>query len=320
MGRARLITKSVMSGPQRQRLWWLSGRKVALLAGVVVLLALPACSTLFVRHARHERAHLGDELYRQTLGEGSKTIVFVPGLMGSTAFWESGVRPELSAQYRLVLIDLLGFGRSPWPDSDYTLEDQLAALRRTLVKEDATRDIVLAAHSLGTVVAAHYAERYPGEVKQLFLFGTPIYENERDAAARIGEMSSLASLLMRSPLAARVVCMLHNAIMPLGPVLAPHLRPELPSEVASDGALHFWPSLHGSVTHVILDKPIQEPLRMIGPRTIIILGDEDGISDASLVNRVASRTGARLIRTHGDHSSYWHTYADVLLENLVPKE
>lgn len=307
----------------RVRRWsaWISGWRLFLLSMVFLLLSLQACSSLSVRHARSERAYLGAELYRESLGDQGDFIVFLPGLMGSTAFWRSGDTGRLTtAGHRLLFVDLLGFGRSPWPRSQYNLDDHIGALRRTMEEEGATRHVTLVGHSFGAIVAAHYAAQFPDEVHQLILFGPPIYESRKDAGGRIGAMSPLAALLMRSPLAARAVCALHNAFMPLASSLAPRIRPELPSGIARDGALHFWPSLYGSVSHVILDEPIQGPLRTVGKRTVLVLGDEDGISDAALVAGIASETGASMVHTKGDHSSYWRTYPDVLLQFLDAPE
>jgi pimeloyl-ACP methyl ester carboxylesterase len=237
--------------------------------------------------------------------------------MGSTAYWQSGEARELAAGRRLIFVDLLGFGRSPWPDSRYTIEDQVSALRRTLVKRGANRKITLVAHSFGTIVATHYAARFPDDVDQIFLFGVPLYRSSEEARARVKAMSPMAGLIVRSPMVARGVCAFHNAVMPLASRIAPRLRPDLPHAVAHDGALHFWPSLFGSVNTVITE-PIQTALKQVGPKATIILGERDRISDIEFVESVTRVSGAHLVRTANDHSNYWHTFPDILLRQLPP--
>jgi pimeloyl-ACP methyl ester carboxylesterase len=59
----------------------------------------------------------------------------------------------------------------------------MGALRRTLAAAGATRRVMLFAHSLGTLLAACYAERYPEEVDRLLLLGAPV--DEEDARRRL---------------------------------------------------------------------------------------------------------------------------------------
>src|SRR5215208_2424016 len=59
-------------------------------------------------------------LYTQTRGAAhAETIVFLPGFAGSHTVWNSDFH-ALSAQYRLIFIDTLGFGRSPKPAIEYS--------------------------------------------------------------------------------------------------------------------------------------------------------------------------------------------------------
>ena len=54
------------------------------------------------------------QLYTEFHGGGHETLVFIAGLGGTTRYWA----PRLSSiddHYRIVLVDLLGFGRSPKP-------------------------------------------------------------------------------------------------------------------------------------------------------------------------------------------------------------
>src|SRR5437588_589817 len=131
-----------------------------LTALAVGALAVHAAAILDMNRERRARRYLGDRLYSEVRGSGDP-IVFLPGMEGSTRFWNRDL-DSLSASHRLIFVDELGFGQSPWPeDSQYTLDDQLGALHRTLLALDATHDVTIVAHSFGTVLAAWYAARYP---------------------------------------------------------------------------------------------------------------------------------------------------------------
>jgi pimeloyl-ACP methyl ester carboxylesterase len=64
-------------------------------------------------------------------GTRGPTLVFLPGVGGTTRYWDSGVAP-LASDSRLLLVDPLGFGRSPKPRTTYSVERHVAELRRVL--------------------------------------------------------------------------------------------------------------------------------------------------------------------------------------------
>ena len=256
-----------------------------------------------VSRMRAERLYLGDLLYTETLG-GGDPVVFLAGLPATTRFWRGAFDP-LAATHRLLLVDNLGFGRSPLPDIEYTLDDHLGALRRTLESRGATRRVTFVAHSFGTLLAAHYAARYPEEVERLFLLGTPVYDGEREARERIREMSSMAGVFTLNPILAREACKLHEAT--LSPALAlavPLFMPDTPPEVAREGLLHTWQSFDGTLRNVVLAKPIAVPLRSLGPRVTFVHGRDDRITSLATVQALAEAIGARVLVTGDDHLSY----------------
>jgi pimeloyl-ACP methyl ester carboxylesterase len=252
------------------------------------------------------------QLHAEIESAGDRTIVFLPGLLGSTSYWKAAKLEQWGQGARLIYLDELGFGRSPWPEIDYTLDDHLGAIRRTLEAHGATSRVSIAGHSFGTILAAHYADRYPNEVEALYLFGTPAYAGEADARSHVGAMSGLAGLLVKSRPLARVVCAVHNGLMPLSFRLAPYMRKDVPREVASDGALHFWPSLVGSVYNVILTKPIEVPLRSYRGEVTFIHTPDDEVTEIARIRSLADEIGATLIESSGTHASYWRTAEETL--------
>jgi pimeloyl-ACP methyl ester carboxylesterase len=256
-----------------------------------------------VRRLRAARAYLGDRLYTEVRGQGDP-VVFLAGLPATTRFWQGAFDP-LAKTHRLIFVDSLGFGRSPLPNVDYTLEDHLGALRRTLVAEGATRRVTFVAHSFGTLLAAYYAARYPDEVEHLFLLGTPVFDGERDAREHIREMSAMSGLFTLNPVLAREACKLHEAT--LSPALArivPLFMPDTPPEVAREGLLHTWKAFNGTLRNVVLKKPIAVPLARIRTKVTFVHGEADPITPLARVQALAAATGARVLVTADDHLSY----------------
>lgn len=275
--------------------------------GVLSLCAAAAVvevvAAIRVRRLRAERAHLGDRLYTEIRGKGPP-VVFLAGLPATTHFWQ-GSFDSLGQTQRLIFVDTLGFGRSPLPDVEYTLEDHLSALRRTLVAEGATRRVTFVAHSFGTLLAAYYAARYPDEVERLWLLGTPVFADEQEARAHISEMSSMGGIFTLNPILAREACKLHEAtVSPALARIVPLFLPDTPPEIAREGLLHTWQSFDGTLRNIVLTKPIATPLAHIGSKVTFVHGRADHITPVARVRALAAETGARVIETDDDHVSY----------------
>lgn len=288
-------------------------------AMATLALSLLACSTIHVHRARAERRYLGDMLYVQRSGTGPP-VVFLAGLMGPTRYWKAAHFETIAGQHSLLFIDELGFGLSPWPGGDYTLQDHLSALRRTLVREGATSHVIFVAHSFGTILAANYAAEYPGEVDHLYLLGTPVFRNEKEARKQMAGMSFVASLFSRNRGLAWGACMLLDAMNPLARALAPRIGKGAPAEVAQDATLHFWGSLDGSVRNVILSKPIEQPLASIGRKVTFVHGERDRVTSLSRIQDVARRFGAALIVVPGGHGDYVGPGTNAVIQRLATQD
>ena len=297
------------------------GRLAAAAAGAllgVTLLSL-GCSAYYVQRAQAERLPLGDLLFVDSAGDpGAAPTVFLPGMTGTTTYWrEAGALDLAGGARRVLLVDELGFGRSPWPDGAYTLDDHLAAIERTLKAHGADRRLTLVGHSFGAMLAAEYGARHPAAVDQVILFGTPIYRSQSEARKRIGEMSMLAGLTAQNSTLARLVCILHTSALPLTARLAPLMRRDLPRAVAADGALHFWPSVRGSVENVVLRHPVEPAIAALGSRVTLVHGRRDAITPLARVREVAAAAGATLVVTDDDHTSYWRGAGELLRSQLA---
>ncbi|HVS30681.1 MAG TPA: alpha/beta hydrolase [Thermoanaerobaculia bacterium] len=255
-----------------------------------------------IKRERARRSYLGDQLFVVEKGRGDP-VVFIAGLQGSTRYWGTAFDP-LQQDHRLLYVDAYGFGRSPWPLTEPTLEDHMAWLRRTLAARNATSNVTIVAHSFGTILAAHYGARYPDEVGRLVLLGTPLFRGEEDARGRIRDMSQLAALFSLNPILARETCLIMGAFRPLIRSLAPRVSDSVPDAVAEDAVLHDWPSINGAIRNVLLTKPAGKPLEAAGSKAILIYGSRDTVTPLERIREVVGRTGASLILMDGDHHSY----------------
>lgn len=108
---------------------------------------------------------------RSDRGSGS-TVVLLHGFPGNGADWEP-VAHRLSEHYRVVVVDLLGFGSSARPThfDDVWVSSQTAALAGTLDRLG-IGSVALAGHDMGGPVALTFLREFPHRVTHLALLAT----------------------------------------------------------------------------------------------------------------------------------------------------
>lgn len=107
-------------------------------------------------------------------------VVLLHGLGLSGAVWEKLVI-LLGKNVRTICPDLLGFGDSPRPDwSNYTVNDHARAIVATLKKRGVKKPVTIVGHSMGCLIAAHIAAKYPQWVSHLVLYAPPLFVDEPD--------------------------------------------------------------------------------------------------------------------------------------------
>lgn len=103
------------------------------------------------------------------------TVVLIHGIASSSVTFQN-VLPLIEGAHRCIAIDLLGFGGSPMPDdAEYTVEEHVAALERTIRSLRLKGAFTLVGHSMGSMIAARYAARHPRVVGRVVLVSPPIY-------------------------------------------------------------------------------------------------------------------------------------------------
>lgn len=109
----------------------------------------------------------GARLASLEMGSG-RTTVFVHGLaFGSMALWYMTGVTALSDARRIVLYDQRGHGNSSAVTAGFDLDTQASDLDtvvRSYVGDDETIDLV--GHSMGGLIAMHYAMRWPEKVRR----------------------------------------------------------------------------------------------------------------------------------------------------------
>ncbi len=107
------------------------------------------------------------------------TVVFLHGIASESSTWKTTFK-QLSkdkdlSRVRFIALDLLGFGKSLQPDwLDYNYADYDSALGLTLNKLHIRTPVILVGHSMGCLIAAHYAKNHSKRISEMVLISPPI--------------------------------------------------------------------------------------------------------------------------------------------------
>ncbi|HEX6926024.1 MAG TPA: alpha/beta fold hydrolase [Longimicrobiaceae bacterium] len=109
----------------------------------------------------------GYDIHSLEAGSAGDPLVLLHGLSGSGRWWERNIN-GLATRHRVLIPDLVGYGRSPLAGRVPTLDamaDLLASWLDVLEIEQAD----VAGHSMGGQVAIHFAVRHPQRLHRLVL-------------------------------------------------------------------------------------------------------------------------------------------------------
>src|SRR3990167_3120361 len=107
-------------------------------------------------------------------GTGQRTLVLLHGLGNNHESWTHVLEAINKDNCRVIVPDLLGFGDSPKPEILYSPEDHANAVI-DLLDAMGVRDVILAGHSMGCIVAIQVSKMRPDIAKHLVLLGAPLY-------------------------------------------------------------------------------------------------------------------------------------------------
>ena len=164
-------------------------RRRAFLTGAAAV-AAAAGGLRFLGEPRRE-----GPLFVRRAGDGGPSLFCLHGLFASSAFWLR-IADNLAGRFRLVMPDLVGFGQSPQPDADYTVDFHLRWLEPVLA--EATRWTVVG-HSMGCMLAAELGRTRPDIVDRVVLFNAPVYASAESRARIFGDGAWSASSAASSP-------------------------------------------------------------------------------------------------------------------------
>lgn len=128
-----------------------------------------------------------------------QTIVLIHGFVSSQSYWKRLIPYLQKAGYKVVTIDLLGFGSSrDIPTNHYTYEAHLDHIEKCLKDANVQAPFILAGHSMGALLSARYATKHPQFIRKLVLLHPPIYSSGKQARHTLYSSGKLYKFLLTS--------------------------------------------------------------------------------------------------------------------------
>ena len=137
--------------------------------------------------------------YKDFKGDGP-VIVLLHGFLSSSKYWTK-LQPQLTKDgFRVVTIDLLGFGRAPKPrHSEYDYGAHMAHIDAALRQLNLIdQPITLIGHSMGALLASKYASEHQRRIASLILLHPPLYADMVEAKATLRDTGRFYRFLLDS--------------------------------------------------------------------------------------------------------------------------
>jgi pimeloyl-ACP methyl ester carboxylesterase len=201
--------------------------------------------------------------------EGSgEPVILIHGLGGTTNVWGPQLY-ALTPKFKVIRYDLEGSGRSP-AASALSIESWVDDLDALMCAE-AIAKARLVAHSLGTLIAQHFAARHPDRVDRLVLLGVnraPTDERrqalrERAAKVRAGGLEAIVDSVMAGG-------------------LSPHARKNPPVEAfARELVLRQSPEGYARSCEAVAAAQAADISRISCP-VLLLAGEDDTVSPVTV--------------------------------------
>lgn len=183
---------------------------------------------------------------------GTPALVFLHGWRSEAAVWAPTMK-ELEKSYQCVSLDLPGFGKSPAPNTKWTLDDYCTTIAEFINKLNLT-SVILIGHSFGGRIAIKLSKTQPKLITKLVLVDSA---GIRDKKIHKNALQTLAKII--KPL------FLPNFMRPL--------RKRIYQKLGSEDYI-ATPELKTTFVNVI-NEDLKHLLPKITHQTLILWGEND---------------------------------------------
>ncbi len=215
-------------------------------------------------------------LYREVVGTGQRKLVLIHGYLGSSRYWASRLS-GMDRDHQVLMIDLLGFGRSPKPDTDYSLTMHVEAVRQAMREEGfLSPGTILVGHSLGAVIALALLAEEPDPTIGATLIALPVYKTPEEARRSLSNISPMHQAMVNNSSVMHLLC----AFMDIFRIPLFVTAFDVPSDVYHDSLSHTWTSSSRTLQSVILKNDVNKIARQAAASHYLLFlqGAEDQVA------------------------------------------
>lgn len=215
------------------------------------------------------------------------------GIASSSVTFQNLI-PLIEDRHRCIAIDLLGFGESPMPeDAEYTIEEHVAAIQRTIASLRLPGSFTLVGHSMGALIGARLAAEHPHQVDKVVLVSPPIYLTPAELA------DPLDRGVMDFYLRAYQYLRLNKSFTLLNARIIEQLLPIRKAMVINE---RTWTPFVKSLEHAIESQTTISDLAAITAPIEVIYGTLDEFRSGGVLKIVSRLSGVTVHRVRGsDH-------------------
>lgn len=262
----------------------------------------------------HEPGPLGLR-YSGPTRRDNDVVLLLHGL-GMTGDYFGSYYDELRRDRRVLIVDLLGFGRSiDEQRSSFGLDDHVDALDEMLTELGLdSASVAGAAHSMSPAIALAWSARHPDRTDHVYLWGPPVYP-DADAARDVGdEYGAMSRLFLLDTRWAELACRVNCWNRTLSGWVMAAMAPSWPTAVSRQASRHTWAAYNGSLRSLVLDVDWTALLPAEVPLTIW-RGTHDTIGDDELIEKLANPASITDIDDAGHHVALRRP--DLLIDELM---
>lgn len=217
-------------------------------------------------------------------GQG-KVILLLHGFLASSKYWKK-LQPRLTKTgFRVITVDLLGFGNAPKPrHMTYDYQDHVAHINEVISHLAISEPLTIVGHSMGALIAARYATLQPGNVCSLILLHPPLYKDSLEAINTLGRTNMIYKILLQS------------RFRRLGWVIVKTIA-------YSHVGRHSRTARERSLRNIIQAAEAFNDLQKLQTRTLLIVGTKDRVEYMNNVSNHTISSSVTLIKEPISHHS-----------------
>ena len=217
------------------------------------------------------------------------------------------IATELREKYHVVVPDLPGFGRSEaFPDREHSIPSYvefarqfITALTDGAVSPHGDNGIIVAGHSFGSIIAAHFAVDFPSMVHRLVLINPisePALAGGHKKLTRLTELYSGVGRALPRALGTKILSS-RSVVKLMTDVMVKSEDPEVKNYALRQHESYFSIFANREVLHqayqASISGTVAEVAMQLSMPTLLIVGAEDDLGSVE-----SQRTMASWIRSH----------------------